>query len=112
MSPDDFNHRTERLSTGNTYRFIDEGDKYGSTTLLLIHGFPDFSYGWRHQIKPWASKGWRVVAPDMLGYGGTVSNSFEAIRFTDELISSTNLMISTPTQLGPCVPTSLPYLIA
>lgn len=27
--------------------------------------------GWKHQIKPWVEAGYRVVAPDMLGYGGT-----------------------------------------
>jgi hypothetical protein len=28
-------------------------------------------YGWRHQIGPWVRAGYRVIAPDMLGYGGT-----------------------------------------
>ena len=28
-------------------------------------------YGWRHQIGPWVRAGYRVVVPDMLGYGGT-----------------------------------------
>ena len=28
-------------------------------------------YGWRHQIGPWVRAGYRVLAPDMLGYGGT-----------------------------------------
>lgn len=30
-----------------------------------------FRYGWRHQIAPWRDSGYRVVVPDMLGYGGT-----------------------------------------
>jgi len=30
-----------------------------------------FRYGWRYQIGPWVHAGYRVVVPDMLGYGGT-----------------------------------------
>ncbi len=39
--------------------------------LLLLHGFPEFSYGWRHQIGALAEAGFRVVAPDQRGYGGS-----------------------------------------
>jgi pimeloyl-ACP methyl ester carboxylesterase len=35
--------------------------------VLLLHGFPEFWYSWRHQI-PALSKYFRVVAPDMRGY--------------------------------------------
>jgi len=31
----------------------------------------DVRYGWRYQIGPWVQEGFRVVVPDMLGYGGT-----------------------------------------
>lgn len=33
--------------------------------------FTAYRYGWRFQIGPWVREGYRVVAPDMLGYGGT-----------------------------------------
>jgi pimeloyl-ACP methyl ester carboxylesterase len=36
--------------------------------VLLLHGFPDFWFGWRHQIPALAAAGFRVVAPDMRGY--------------------------------------------
>jgi pimeloyl-ACP methyl ester carboxylesterase len=36
--------------------------------VVLLHGFPEFWYGWRLQIKPLAEAGFRVVAPDMRGY--------------------------------------------
>jgi pimeloyl-ACP methyl ester carboxylesterase len=39
--------------------------------VLLLHGFPDFWYGWRHQIAPLARAGYRVVAPDQRGYNLT-----------------------------------------
>jgi pimeloyl-ACP methyl ester carboxylesterase len=37
--------------------------------VVLLHGFPEISYGWRHQIGPLAAAGLRVVAPDQRGYG-------------------------------------------
>ena len=36
--------------------------------IVLLHGFPEFWYGWRLQIKPLAAAGFRVVAPDTRGY--------------------------------------------
>jgi pimeloyl-ACP methyl ester carboxylesterase len=36
--------------------------------LILLHGFPEFWYGWRHQIGPLAQAGYRVVVPDQRGY--------------------------------------------
>jgi epoxide hydrolase 4 len=36
--------------------------------VLLLHGFPEFWFGWRLQIAPLAAAGFRVVAPDMRGY--------------------------------------------
>ena len=36
--------------------------------LILLHGFPEFWYGWRHQIPFFAAGGYRVWAPDQRGY--------------------------------------------
>jgi pimeloyl-ACP methyl ester carboxylesterase len=36
--------------------------------VLLLHGFPDFWFGWRNQIPALAGAGFRVVAPDLRGY--------------------------------------------
>ena len=36
--------------------------------VLLLHGFPEFWWGWRHQIGPLAAAGFRVIAPDLRGY--------------------------------------------
>jgi pimeloyl-ACP methyl ester carboxylesterase len=36
--------------------------------VVLLHGFPEFWYGWRSQIPALAAAGFRVVAPDMRGY--------------------------------------------
>jgi pimeloyl-ACP methyl ester carboxylesterase len=36
--------------------------------VLLLHGFPESWYSWRHQIAPLAAAGYRAVAPDQRGY--------------------------------------------
>ena len=36
--------------------------------VILLHGFPEFWFGWRSQIAPLAASGYRVVAPDTRGY--------------------------------------------
>ncbi len=36
--------------------------------ILLLHGFPEFWFGWRNQILPLAEAGYRVLAPDQRGY--------------------------------------------
>jgi len=43
------------------------GPKDGPVVVLL-HGFPEFWYGWRRQIEPLAVAGFRVIVPDQRGY--------------------------------------------
>lgn len=40
----------------------------GAPVLFLLHGFPEFWYGWRNQISPLATAGFRVIALDQRGY--------------------------------------------
>ena len=39
--------------------------------VVLLHGWPESWYSWRHQLPALAKAGFRVVAPDMRGYGKT-----------------------------------------
>ena len=39
--------------------------------LVLLHGFPELAYSWRHQLPALAAAGYRAIAPDLRGYGGT-----------------------------------------
>ena len=43
----------------------------GERLALLLHGFPECAYSWRHQMPLLAGLGYRVWAPDLRGYGGT-----------------------------------------
>lgn len=36
--------------------------------VILLHGFPEFWYGWRHQMEDLAAQGFRVIVPDQRGY--------------------------------------------
>ena len=45
--------------------------------VVLCHGFPELAYSWRHQVRALAEAGFRVIAPDQRGYGG--SDAPEAI---------------------------------
>jgi pimeloyl-ACP methyl ester carboxylesterase len=47
---------------------LEEGDA-GAPLVVLCHGFPELAFSWRHQLPALASAGWRVVAPDMRGFG-------------------------------------------
>ena len=57
-------HRAE-LSTGVTLHYVSQGS---GPLVVLLHGFPEHWYGWRHQIPALVKAGFRVVAPDMRGY--------------------------------------------
>jgi pimeloyl-ACP methyl ester carboxylesterase len=45
--------------------YVEAGD---GPMVVLLHGFPEFWYGWREQIAPLVKAGFRVVAPDLRGY--------------------------------------------
>jgi len=45
---------------------VEKGD---GNPVVLLHGFPELAYSWRHQIDALADSGYRVLAPDMRGYG-------------------------------------------
>ena len=41
--------------------------------VIMVHGFPELAWSWRHQIPALANAGFRAIAPDMRGYGQTDS---------------------------------------
>ncbi len=56
-------------TNGISMRIAESGDS--GPLVLLVHGWPESWYSWRHQLLALADAGYRVVAPDMRGYGGT-----------------------------------------
>ena len=64
--------------SGITERLIDVGgvrlravEQGAGPLVLMIHGFPGLAWSWRHQMAPLAQAGYRAVAIDSLGYGGS-----------------------------------------
>ena len=37
--------------------------------IIFVHGWPELSISWRHQLPCFAALGFRAIAPDMRGYG-------------------------------------------
>lgn len=58
-------HRTVEAN-GIRLHIAEQGE---GPLVLLLHGFPECWYSWRHQFAPLAAAGYRVVAPDQRGYG-------------------------------------------
>jgi epoxide hydrolase 4 len=64
---------------------VTAGDKDGEPVMLL-HGFPEFWYGWRYQIPYLAEKGYCVIVPDQRGYN--LSNKPDGIsNYTIDILA-------------------------
>ncbi|MEM7700342.1 MAG: alpha/beta fold hydrolase [Pseudomonadota bacterium] len=65
--------------SGVSINFVEAGDLTfevaqageGDHLALMLHGFPELHYSWRHQMPLLAEMGYRVWAPNLRGYGGT-----------------------------------------
>ena len=59
--------------------------------VVLLHGFPEFWYSWRHQIPALAAAGFRVVAPDMRGYNLSAkpkgAGSYRVTTLVEDVVS-------------------------
>jgi pimeloyl-ACP methyl ester carboxylesterase len=58
-------HGDADVGGGVRLHYVEAGE---GPLVVLLHGFPEFWYSWRHQIGPLAQAGYHVVAPDMRGY--------------------------------------------
>ncbi|OQS05628.1 epoxide hydrolase [Thraustotheca clavata] len=74
-SPSEFPHYFVRLN-GIRLHYVDVGPR-DALPIVLLHGWPDLWYGWRHQINALKTK-YRVIVPDQRGFGATSSpDSYE-----------------------------------
>lgn len=56
------------VETNGVRLHVVEAGPQDGPLVILLHGFPEFWYGWRHQLAPLAEAGYRVVVPDQRGY--------------------------------------------
>src|SRR5215218_10254050 len=69
LRPSDF--RSERIQVDDLRMHAAvEGPEHGPL-IVMLHGFPEFWYSWRYQIKALAAAEYRVVAVDQRGYNLT-----------------------------------------
>jgi len=68
--PDGITSRQVQTDAGLDQHILQAGDP-SSPLLLLLHGFPELAFSWRHVMVPLAQAGYWVVAPDQRGYGRT-----------------------------------------
>jgi len=60
---------------------------------VLVHGWPESWYSWRHQIAPLVAAGYRVAVPDVRGYGGSdkphAIEAYDMINMTADVAGGT-----------------------
>jgi pimeloyl-ACP methyl ester carboxylesterase len=81
--------RTFRYLTANGLRLraVVEGS---GPLCVLVHGWPESWYSWRHQIAPLVGAGYRVCVPDVRGYGGSDCpepiEAYDIVQMTDDVV--------------------------
>lgn len=63
--------REARVDLGRVALHVVEAGPQDGPPVILLHGFPELWWGWRHQIGALAGAGFRVIVPDGRGYGGS-----------------------------------------
>ena len=64
------NHRQIETAAGQQLHVVEAGEP-DRPLVLLLHGFPETWRAWRHQLPALAAAGYRAVALDLRGYGGS-----------------------------------------
>jgi len=74
----------------------------GRPLALLLHGFPDLAYGWRHLMPRLADAGYHVVAPDQRGFGRTTGwvNDYDGPLESFSLLNVTRDALGLVSALG------------
>lgn len=75
----------EHIRTNGVRLHVVTDGPEGGPLVLLLHGFPDFWYGFRRQMAYLAGRGFRVMAPDQRGYGESDKPSSVAAYRIEEL---------------------------
>lgn len=83
---------TSRTIEANGLTFAIDECGEGPDVALCLHGFPESRTSWRHQLPVLAAQGWRAVAPDLRGYGGSSRPGAKAAYHIDHLVADVGAM--------------------
>ncbi|EGW07957.1 Epoxide hydrolase 4 [Cricetulus griseus] len=79
--------------SGLRFHYVAAGER-GRPLMLLLHGFPEFWYSWRHQLREFKSE-YRVVALDLRGYGESDAPTHQESYKLDCLIADIKDVLDT-----------------
>ena len=63
--------RADRIETSRHATAWIEAGPLDGPLMIFLHGWPEIGLLWQRQLRHFAAPGWRCVAPDMRGYGGS-----------------------------------------
>lgn len=69
-------------NNGVKMHILESGFQGKRPCVVLLHGFPELAYTWRNQLLPLGVAGFHVIAPDLRGYGRSVTTP---VKFDDDL---------------------------
>ena len=70
----------------HTTHYLESGPADGPL-MMFLHGWPELSLMWRAQIEAFAAEGWRCVAPDMRGYGGSSAPAANSAYTNEQVVA-------------------------
>ena len=100
------------IETPVTHRWLDVGEvtlhvalagPEDGRPLILLHGFPEAWFGWRHQIDALANAGFRVAIPDQRGYNLSEKPQKVSDYTLPKLAQDVEMQPKKPTQIQPAL---------
>lgn len=82
-----------RVATGEVGLSVHAAGAPGAPLVVLLHGWPELAYSWRRQIGPLAAAGFRVVAPDLRGFGASDAPEDVAAYGIDHLVADVEALV-------------------
>lgn len=80
-------------ANGLTFELAETGPAQSRKLAILLHGFPELNFSWRHQMPELAAQGWRVWAPNMRGYGASSRPESVDAYAIDNLLADVGALI-------------------
>lgn len=96
---DGVRHRT--VAVNGVHLHVAEAGPEDGAAVLLLHGFPDLWYGWRHKMAALAARGYRAVAPDLRGYGDSAAPPDASSYTIFDVVGDLVALIALPTLASP-----------